>query len=148
MTWPSATIRTRDSLFLATAAGSSRCRLSELMKKVARTPTWAWLIVHFTLHPSKITLDDGVPISPNNGSFLMAMYLLQSIKNIRSALVWAVVKSHVDVASRRNLRNHAADQDCPPSCQSLFRTLTPPCAWPAPQGISCSRHFLGNRTRS
>ena len=30
----------------------------------------------------------------------MAMYLLQSIKNIRSALVWAVVKSHVDVASR------------------------------------------------
>ena len=39
----------------------------------------------------------------------MAMYLLQSIKNIRGALVRAVVKSHVDVASRRNLRNHAAD---------------------------------------
>ena len=36
----------------------------------------------------------------------MVMYLLQSIKNIRGALVRAVVKSHVDVASRRNLRDH------------------------------------------
>ena len=33
------TMRMRDSLFLATSAGSSVCRLSELMKKVARTPT-------------------------------------------------------------------------------------------------------------
>ena len=43
-TWPGPdtrllTMRMRDSLFLATSAGSSVCRLSELMKKVARTPT-------------------------------------------------------------------------------------------------------------